>query len=137
MTGQLFADHPGVALPIVLVLAIGLGAACGVFNGLLVAYGRVPALVVTLGTLYIFRGLAFLWTNGRQINAEKLPDSFLRIGTGSVLGIPTLALIALAVVLVIGQCLRDFRAARLHRVRALRGARRPRRLSLHRPLRDR
>ncbi|HYZ28006.1 MAG TPA: ABC transporter permease, partial [Thermoleophilaceae bacterium] len=112
MTGQLFADHPGLALPLVLVLAIGLGAACGVFNGLLVAYGRVPALVVTLGTLYIFRGLAFLWTNGRQVNAEKLPDSFLRIGTGSVLGIPTLALIALVVVLVTGQCLRDFRSGR-------------------------
>ena len=39
--------------------------------------GSVPALVVTLGTLYTFRGLAFLWTDGRQVNAEKLPDSFL------------------------------------------------------------
>ena len=51
-----------------------------------------PALVVTLGTLYAFRGLAFLWTNGRQVNAETLPDAFLNLGTGSILGIPTLAL---------------------------------------------
>jgi rhamnose transport system permease protein len=112
MTGQTLADHPGIAIPLVILMAIGLGAACGVLNGVLVTFGRVPALVVTLGTLYVFRGLAFLWTNGRQVNAEKLPDSFLNIGTGSVLGIPTLALIAFVVVVIIGQCLRDFRSGR-------------------------
>jgi rhamnose transport system permease protein len=68
--------------------------------------------VVTLGTLYAFRGVAFLWTNGRQVNAETLPDAFLNLGTGSILGIPTLALIALVVVVVVGQALRDFRAGR-------------------------
>jgi rhamnose transport system permease protein len=77
-----------------------------------VTFGQVPALVVTLGTLYAFRGLAFLWTSGRQVNAETLPDPFLNLGTGSVLGIPTLALIALVVVVIVGQCLRDFRAGR-------------------------
>jgi len=112
MTGQTLADHPGIAIPVVILMAIGLGAACGLLNGVLVTFGRVPALVVTLGTLYIFRGLAFLWTNGRQVNAEKLPDSFLNIGTGSILGIPTLALIAFVVVVIIGQCLRDFRSGR-------------------------
>jgi rhamnose transport system permease protein len=112
MTGQTLADHPGIAIPLVILMAIGLGAACGLLNGVLVTFGRVPALVVTLGTLYVFRGLAFLWTNGRQVNAEKLPDSFLNIGTGSVLGIPTLALIAFVVVVIIGQCLRDFRSGR-------------------------
>jgi rhamnose transport system permease protein len=112
MTGQTLADHPGTAIPVVILMAIGLGAACGLLNGVLVTFGRVPALVVTLGTLYMFRGLAFLWTNGRQVNAEKLPDSFLNIGTGSVLGIPTLAIIAFVVVVIIGQCLRDFRAGR-------------------------
>jgi rhamnose transport system permease protein len=112
MTGQTLADHPGTAIPLVILMAIGLGAACGLLNGVLVTFGRVPALVVTLGTLYMFRGLAFLWTNGRQVNAEKLPDSFLNIGTGTILGIPTLALIAFVVVVIIGQCLRDFRSGR-------------------------
>jgi len=112
MTGQTLADHPGTAIPIVILMAIGLGAACGLLNGVLVTFGRVPALVVTLGTLYMFRGLAFLWTDGRQVNAEKLPDNFLNIGTGSILGIPTLALIAFVVVVIIGQCLRDFRSGR-------------------------
>src|SRR4029078_8393230 len=99
-------------IPVVIVLGMLLGAACGALNGILVIFGRVPALVVTLGTLYAFRGVAFLWTNGRQVNAETLPDAFLNLGTGSILGVPTLALIALVVVVVVGQALRDFRAGR-------------------------
>jgi rhamnose transport system permease protein len=112
MAGDLLSNHPGLPIPLVIVAGMGLGAACGGLNGILVTFGRVPALVVTLGTLYVFRGLAFLWTNGRQVNAETLPDSFLNIGTGTVLGIPTLALIALVVVLLVGQWMRDYRAGR-------------------------
>ena len=70
-----------------------------------------PSLVVTLGTLYVFRGLDFLWANGRQVNAadtaRRLPQP--RHATRS-LGVPILALIALVVVLVVGQWLRDYRA---------------------------
>ena len=112
MAGDLLSNHPGLPIPVVIVAGMGLGAACGALNGILVTFGRVPALVVTLGTLYVFRGLAFLWTNGRQVNAETLPDSFLSIGTGTILGIPTLALIALVVVLLVGQWMRDYRAGR-------------------------
>jgi rhamnose transport system permease protein len=82
------------------------------FNGVLVTLGKVPALVVTLGTLYIFRGLAFLWTNGTQVNAETLPDAFLNLGTDSILGIPILVIMAVVVLLVVGQWLRDYRAGR-------------------------
>jgi rhamnose transport system permease protein len=112
MAGDLLSSNPSLPIPVVFLLGIGLGAACGALNGVLVTFGRVPALVVTLGTLYAFRGLAFLWTDGRQVNAETLPDPFLNIGTGSILGVPTLALIALVVVLIVGRCLRDFRSGR-------------------------
>jgi rhamnose transport system permease protein len=112
MAGDLLSSNPGLPIPVVIALGMLLGAGCGVLNGVLVTFGQVPALVVTLGTLYAFRGLAFLWTSGRQVNAETLPDPFLNLGTGSVLGIPTLALIALVVVVIVGQCLRDFRAGR-------------------------
>jgi len=112
LAGNLLSNHPGLPLPVVFLLAIALGAACGLFNGILVTWGHVPALVVTLGTLYVFRGLAFLWTNGTQVNAETLPDSFLNLGTDSILGVPILVIIALVVLLVVGQWLRDFRAGR-------------------------
>jgi rhamnose transport system permease protein len=112
LAGDLLSNHPGMALPFVFVLGIALGAACGLLNGILVTWGQVPALVVTLGTLYMFRGFAFVWTDGKQINAETLPDSFLNLGTDSILGIPILVIIALIVIVIVGQWLRDFRAGR-------------------------
>jgi rhamnose transport system permease protein len=112
LAGDLLSGHQGRSLVLVFMLGIALGAACGLLNGVLVTWGQVPALVVTLGTLYAFRGLAFLWTDGRQVNAETLPDSFLNLGSDSVLGVPILVWIALVVVLVVGQWLRDFRAGR-------------------------
>jgi rhamnose transport system permease protein len=112
LAGDLLANNPNLALPVVFLLGIALGAACGLLNGVLVTWGQVPALVVTLGTLYAFRGLAFLWTDGSQISAHQLPDPFLNLGTDSILGVPFLVLIALAVVLVVGQWLRDYRPGR-------------------------
>jgi rhamnose transport system permease protein len=112
LAGDLLSRSPDMPLPVVFLLGIALGAACGLFNGVLVTWGKVPALVVTLGTLYIFRGLAFLWTDGSQVNAETLPDAFLNLGTDSIVGIPYLVIIALIVVLAVGQWLRDYRAGR-------------------------
>ena len=112
LAGDLLQKHPGMALPLVFLLGIALGAACGLFNGILVTWGQVPALVVTLGTLYAFRGLAFLWTDGRQVNAETLPDAFLNLGSDSIAGVPILVLIALVIVLAVGQWLRDYRPGR-------------------------
>jgi rhamnose transport system permease protein len=112
LAGDLLSGNQNLALPLVFVLGIALGAACGLLNGVLVTWGQVPALVVTLGTLYAFRGLAFLWTDGQQVNAETLPDSFLNLGTDSLAGVPILVLIALVIVLAVGQWLRDYRPGR-------------------------
>jgi rhamnose transport system permease protein len=110
--GDLLSSHPGLPLPLVFVAGMALGAACGLFNGVLVTWGRVPALVVTLGTLYMFRGLAFLWTDGTQVNAETLPDSFLNLGTDSIAGVPILVIFAVVVLVIVGGWLRDYRAGR-------------------------
>ncbi|MEU8637187.1 ABC transporter permease [Amycolatopsis sp. NPDC048633] len=110
--GSLMRDNPG--LPVIAALLAGLvvGAVCGLLNGVLVRFGQVPALVVTLGTLYAFRGVSFFWAGGQQINADKLPQSFLDFGTASVLGIPWLVLIALVVLVIAGIVLRSYRAGR-------------------------
>jgi rhamnose transport system permease protein len=110
--GDLLSKHEGLPLPLVFVAGMGLGAACGLLNGVLVTWGRVPALVVTLGTLYMFRGLAFLWTNGTQVNAETLPDSFLNLGTDSIAGVPILVIFAVVVLVIVGRWLSDYRAGR-------------------------
>jgi rhamnose transport system permease protein len=112
LAGDLLSKHGGMSLILVFVLGMLLGAACGLLNGVLVTWGQVPALVVTLGTLYIFRGVAFLWTDGRQVNAETLPDAFLNLGADSIAGIPILVVFAVVVVVLVGQWLRDYRAGR-------------------------
>jgi rhamnose transport system permease protein len=105
-------DHPGLPVVALLVLGLLVGAACGVLNGVLVRFGQVPALVVTLGTLYIFRGITYLWAGGQQINADELPPHFLRFANGSLLGVPWLVLIALLVIVGASVVMRSYRVGR-------------------------
>jgi rhamnose transport system permease protein len=111
-TGVLYVHHPDVALPVVFLVALAIGAVCGVVNGLIVTVGRVPSLVVTLGTLYIIRGIDGAWAGGNQVNASMLPESFNKIGYATVLGIPYLGWIAIVAVAVATYAMRSFRTAR-------------------------
>jgi ribose/xylose/arabinose/galactoside ABC-type transport system permease subunit len=111
LTGRFVAhgDH-GVALAV--GAGIGIGLVCGLVNGLLVSFCKVPALVVTLGTLYVIQGLDYYLAHGEQINADVLPQSLLDLGNGGVLGVPYLPLISVAVMLVAGYYLRSFSSGR-------------------------
>ena len=111
-TGVLYVHHPDVALPVVFLVALGIGAVCGAANGLIVTVARVPSLVVTLGTLYIIRGIDGAWAGGNQVNASMLPDSFNKIGYATILGIPYLGWIAIIAVAVATYAMRSFRTAR-------------------------
>ncbi|MEV0353836.1 ABC transporter permease [Nonomuraea sp. NPDC050680] len=110
VTGDLLASGWGI-LPAVL-LGVAIGAACGLINGLLVSFCRVPALVVTLGTLYVIQGVDHYIAHGRQINAVNLPPGLLSLGNGSVLGVPYLPLITLVIMVVIGYYLRSYPSGR-------------------------
>ena len=111
LTGVLFADHH-VVIPVAFAAGILLGAFFGLLNGAMVSLARVPSLVITLGTLYVIRGVDFVWAKGRQINAAQMPDSFLKLGGATVLGIPVLALITLAVLIVVGYVMSRTRMGR-------------------------
>jgi rhamnose transport system permease protein len=111
-TGVLYVHHPNVALPMVFLVAIAIGAVCGAMNGLIVTVARVPSLVVTLGTLYIIRGIDGAWAGGNQVNASMLPESFNKIGYATVLGIPYLGWIAIIAVALATYAMRSFRTAR-------------------------
>jgi len=111
-TGVLYVHHPNVALPVVFLVAFTIGAVCGAMNGLIVTVARVPSLVVTLGTLYIIRGIDGAWAGGNQVNASMLPDSFNKIGYATVLGIPYLGWIAIIAVALATYAMRSFRTAR-------------------------
>ena len=112
LTGRLFIDVPGI--PVIAVFLVGAlaGALLGLVNGALVAFGKVPALVITLGTLYAYRGIDVLWAGSNRINASDMPADFLGLGTGSLLSIPYLAILAVLVMLVAGWFLRNRRGGR-------------------------
>jgi len=101
-TGLMFTRWQGVPAVLVVVLAILLGALLGLINGVLVSVAKVPALVITLGTLYAYRGLDVLWIGSSRIDPGDLPDGFTNLGSASVLGIPVLTIVAVVVVLLAG-----------------------------------
>jgi rhamnose transport system permease protein len=112
IVASMMSDHQGLPMIAAIVVGLLVGAACGLLNGILVRYGKVPALVVTLGTLYIYRGITYSWAGGKQVNADKLPQHFLQFANDSILGIPWLVLIALVVVGGVSLVMRNYRVGR-------------------------
>ncbi len=112
LTGRLFVDHPGIPIVVVFLAGLAMGAVLGLVNGVLVAFGRVPALVITLGTLYIYRGIFLTWAGSDRINASDMPSDFLALGTKQILSIPVLTLIALGVLALVGYYLHTARGGR-------------------------
>lgn len=84
--------------PLVIPAALLIGAALGLFNGLLVAVLEIPAIVATLGTLSIYRGITTVYANARQVTSKDIPSWIKDAAGGSLLGIPYYVLIAAAVV---------------------------------------
>lgn len=87
----------GVPVALAIGLALLTGLLFGAFNGLLIAYARLPAIIVTLATMEIPRGIALLYTGGYPLT--DLPAAFGPIGRGEILGLQIPTLIMLAVVL--------------------------------------
>jgi rhamnose transport system permease protein len=112
LTGRLFLDVPGIPILAVFILGVVFGGLLGLINGALVAFAKVPALVITLGTLYAYRGINVAWTGSDRINASDMPRDFLALGTGQLLGIPYLTIIALVVLVAAGWYMRNIRAGR-------------------------
>lgn len=112
LTGRLFSDVPGIPIAVVALAAVLLGGALGLVNGALVAFARVPAMVITLGTLYAYRGIDVVWAGSSRVNASDLPKAFLGLGTGQILTIPVLSIVALLVLAAAAWYLRNTRGGR-------------------------
>ncbi len=102
VTAQLLVEGMPVPLAIVVGLIVGIGL--GLFNGSLVAYGKLPPFIVTLGMLGIARGLVLVLTDASTV--QPLPESFGNIANGDFLGLPNLLWIFAVVVVVTAFVLR-------------------------------
>lgn len=89
----------GVPLPLILIAVVALGAGLGAVNGLLVWKLNIPSIVVTLGTMTIYRGIIFVLTDGKWINAHQMSEGFKAFPRAVILGLPVMAWIAVGVVL--------------------------------------
>jgi len=98
---------PETPLALAILLSAGLGLALGAINGLLIWKLDIPPIVVTLGTLTIYRGLAFVLSGGQWVNAHEMTPDFLNLPRHVLLGLPILSWIAVAIiglaVVILGQ----------------------------------
>jgi rhamnose transport system permease protein len=93
------AAYPDLPLALLILMALGIGAFLGAINGFLVWALQIPPIVVTLGTLTIYRGMAFVLSGGAWVNAHQMAPSFLNIPRMPVAGLPILAWIAILIVI--------------------------------------
>lgn len=91
---------PGLPVPVILAGAILLGAILGMINGVLVWKLAIPPIVVTLGTMTIFRGTIFLLSDGKWINSHEMSDAFKAVPRSALLGLPVMSWIAIFAVLL-------------------------------------
>ena len=97
LTGMVAAmmNGAGVPLPMIIVVVVALGATLGLIIGLLVWKLSIPPIVVTLGTLTIFRGAIFLMSDGKWINAHEMSDGFKALPRTVLLGLPVMGWVAI------------------------------------------
>ena len=112
VSASLFGKIHGIPIVVVFLVGLGIGLAVGVANGLMVAIGRVPSLVVTLATLYIVRGLDILIVGGNEVVAQTLPNAFIQIPRAGIYGVPYLAIVIAVVIGIGAYYMRSYRSGR-------------------------
>lgn len=92
------AAYPSIPVPVLMLIATFSGLLLGAFNGTLVWWLGIPSIVVTLGTLTIYRGVIFLIAGGKWVNADAFTESFIQYTRIEMFGIPALAWYAIIII---------------------------------------
>lgn len=93
--------NPTMSPALAVLLGMALGSVLGSFNGLIITAGGVPPIIATLGTLSVYRGLVFLYSQGNWINSFEMPHSFKVLAKGTPLGLPNLVIFAIVVAVIV------------------------------------
>jgi len=101
MVAFVVKQNPEMPVLFAVVLGMALGTVLGSFNGLIITYGKVPPIIATLGTLSIYRGLVFFYSQGTWINSFELPTNFKLLSKGTPLGLPNMVIIAILVAVIV------------------------------------
>lgn len=117
LTGEFLGGHPDLHPLAVALLAMGIGAVMGAINGVLVAWGRVPSIIVTLGTLALYRSFLVQYSDAKTITTASLPQWLVdlpQVNAFSLFGLDVRVTVVLALVsaVAMGLALTRLRAAR-------------------------
>jgi rhamnose transport system permease protein len=100
VSAMLNAAYPDIPVPLLIALVVVIGGLLGSINGLLVWKLAMPPIVVTLGTMTIFRGSIFLLSEGKWINAHQMSATFKSIPRDTFLGLPVLSWVSALIIIV-------------------------------------
>ena len=103
-TGVQLAAHPDLGAVPAIVIAMGLGLAMGAVNGVIVAWGRVPSIIVTLGTLAIYRGILIDYSGAKTVTTDSLPTWLVdlpQLPLFTIAGLEIRAIVVLALIVVV------------------------------------
>jgi len=99
LSALLAVQYPHLPLPLVVLAALGIGLLLGLLNGYLIGYLDLPPIVVTLGTMSMYRGLVFVLSGGAWVSSHQMPAAFIDFPLARLLGVTHLVWIALAAIL--------------------------------------
>ncbi len=98
--GMINESHQAFPAAFLLFVGIGIGLLMGFFNGALVAFGKIPPMLATLGTMSIYRGLTFVLSGGTWVTAHEMSPEYIALPRLHFLGITSLIWIAIIVIAV-------------------------------------
>ncbi len=104
------ALEAGLPMSLAIILGLGVGLICGLINGSLIAYGKLPPFIATLGMMSVARGAALMYTQGRPISGFDL--NFRSIATGEIMFIPVPVILMILVYLIAHFILRHTKLGR-------------------------
>jgi len=98
-TAMGFALQYGADPPLLVLIGLGVGLACGAFNGFFVTVLGLPSIVVTIGTMSLFRGISFIILGDEAFRGY--PDSFAWFGQGYVYWVITVEMVLFAIIALV------------------------------------
>jgi rhamnose transport system permease protein len=118
LTGDVLGDHLATTPIVAVLFAVAIGTLLGLVNGLLIAFGRIPSIIVTLGTLAIYRTWLISYAEARTITASSLPQWLVDLPRSTAFAIGdyefrTMFVMAIVVVIVLQLLLARLRAGRI------------------------
>jgi len=108
LTADYAANHPAITPVELALIPLVIGSLLGLINGLLVAFGRVPALIATLGTMSLYRGATYIYARGQEVTSSRLPPWMLGSVDARIGGLPVIVLVAVAIVALVAWFLYAF-----------------------------